>query len=246
MHIQYRLDRAVGVVLVPASEVPCHWKTDGPAGLENGTIPTAQLVVVKPTAAQFIVDVRIGAQLHEQQVTVDEGLDNHGRQLLQPAFGGAWGAASVLDRQVKTKVLDDFAHAVRVVLVEVEQADTHAGQVRGSDGNAVQATEAAGVSIASMVKAGGRTDGPDAVAQCFLSGGEHTSCGVWQAGGNSPGAIAEAIADLVVEQGIHERWIMCQLDLVAGQRFEVANVEWDAELLPAFDSQCRLGCGWAE
>lgn len=39
---------------------------------------------------------------------------------------------------------------------------------------------------------------------------------------------------------------MCQLDLVAGQRFEVADVERDAELLPRGDSQCRLGCGWAE
>jgi hypothetical protein len=35
-------------------------------------------------------------------------------------------------------------------------------------------------------------------------------------------------------------------DLVAGQRFEVADVECDAELLPRGDSQCRLGCGWAE
>lgn len=35
---------------------------------------------------------------------------------------------------------------------------------------------------------------------------------------------------------------MRQLDLVARQRVEAADVERDAELLPAFDNQRRLAC----
>lgn len=186
--------------------------------------------------------MRVGTELHEQQVAVDEGLDDRGRQLLQPAFGGAWCAASMQDRQVKAEVLDDFAHAVRVVLVQIEQPDSKAGEVLRSDGDAVQAAESAGVRIASMVKARGRADGPDAVAQCLPGGGEQAARGVWQAGRNSRGAIAEAVADFAVEQSINEGRVMRQLDLVAGQRVEAADVERDTELLPAFDNQRRLAC----
>lgn len=128
------------------------------------------------------------------------------------------------------------------MLVQIEQPDTHAGQVLRSDGDAVQAAEAGGVRIAGMVKARGRADGTDAIAQCFLSGGQQAGRGVWQAVRNSTGAIAEAVADFAVEQGINEGRVVRQLDLIAAQRVEAADVERDAELLPAFDNQRRLAC----
>ena len=66
MHIQHRANGAVGVAAIATSQTPAHGQADCTACLEDGTIPTTQLVVVKPAPAKFILDMRIGAQLHEQ------------------------------------------------------------------------------------------------------------------------------------------------------------------------------------
>ena len=72
MHIQH----APEVSAITASQIPSHRQPDSPAGLEDGTISVAQLVIGQPSATQIIVDMRIGAQLAEQQVAVDEGLND--------------------------------------------------------------------------------------------------------------------------------------------------------------------------
>ena len=72
MHIQH----APEVSAIAAGKVPADRQPDSPADAEYGTIPTAYLVIGQPSATQIIVDMRIGAQLAEQQVAVDEGLND--------------------------------------------------------------------------------------------------------------------------------------------------------------------------
>ena len=61
----------------------------------------------------------IGPKLHEQQVAVDEGFDDQRRQLLQPTLSGRRRALAVQDGDAQSKMRNDVAHTVRVVLIQM-------------------------------------------------------------------------------------------------------------------------------
>ena len=141
---------------------------------------------------------------------------------------------------VLVELNDDVIGAVTIVHVEVEDANPQVGQIHGGDHQAVQAAESSSVGVASVMEAACWADGPNTVAQRFLSGRKHAARGVGQAGSNVGPVVAETVFYPTVEQVIHKHRIMGSLDLCPRYRFKSANVEWNTQCLPTLKRELGL------
>lgn len=75
MDVEHRPDAAVGIALVAAREVPGDRNTELLEFCEHDLVATAQLGSGQP-ATQRIVDVRVGAGLVEDDVTIRKAFEH--------------------------------------------------------------------------------------------------------------------------------------------------------------------------
>ena len=74
---------------------------------------------------------------------------------------------------IETVVAGTLADAVRVVGIQIEQADTYPGKIQRGDHEPVQRAEGARAGVVRVVESRCRADGADPVGQSLLSGGKH-------------------------------------------------------------------------
>lgn len=127
-------------------------------------------------------------------------------------------AECVVDDAVAGCFAQDVVCAVAVVGVEVEDADLGAlhGCQQGGHGQAVEAAKAPCVFVACVVETAGGGAGIAAMLQDMLRRGDHGPRGIGQGGGDLRRAVAEAVVDFAVEQGVHKLRVVGQVVVGSG------------------------------